>query len=41
MTDSDLLKIMPRIAAHFAHPEVKQFAYDERAEALAWLERTP
>ncbi len=40
VTDSDLLKIMPHIAAHFAHPEVKQFPYGEKATALAWLETT-
>jgi hypothetical protein len=38
VSDSDLLKIMPHIVSHFAHPEVKQFPYDEKETALAWLE---
>jgi tRNA U38,U39,U40 pseudouridine synthase TruA len=38
VTDSDILKILPRIAEHFAHPEVRQFAYSEKDRALTWLE---
>ena len=38
VTDSSFLKVAPRIAAHFAQPEIKVFGGSERARALAWLE---
>jgi len=38
VTDSSFLKVGPRIAAHFAHPEIKVFGGAEKARALAWLE---
>ncbi|WP_424630185.1 STAS/SEC14 domain-containing protein [Bradyrhizobium sp. SYSU BS000235] len=38
VTDSEVLKIMPHIARHFVAAEIRQFAFDEKAEALAWLE---
>lgn len=38
LTDDSFLKVAPRIAAHFAHPEIKVFGGAERASALAWLE---
>lgn len=38
VTDDDFLKIAPRIAAHFAHPEIRVFAAADKAQALAWLE---
>jgi hypothetical protein len=37
VTDNGFLKIVPRIAEHFAHPEIRVFASAERAQALAWL----
>jgi len=37
LTDNSLLKIAPEIAAHFAHPEFRIFASDERAGAVEWL----
>jgi SpoIIAA-like len=37
VTDSPLLQIAPTIAAHFAHPEIRVFAGDERDKALGWL----
>lgn len=37
VTDNPLLKIPPAIAAHFAHPEFRVFASDDRAGGLAWL----
>ena len=37
VTDSTILKMAPKIAAHFAHPEFKVFKSGERAAALAWL----
>jgi hypothetical protein len=36
--DDDFLKIALRIAAHFAHPEIRVFPRSEKAHALAWLE---
>ena len=38
VTDSSFLKVAPRIAAHFAQPEIKVFGGAEKARALAWLE---
>jgi SpoIIAA-like len=38
VTDSGLLKIMPRIAGLFVQPEIKQFGFEEKDRALAWLE---
>jgi hypothetical protein len=40
VTDSAFLKVAPKIAVHFAQPEIKVFAGDERARALAWLANT-
>lgn len=37
VTDNPLLKIPPHIATHFAHPEIRVFALDEKAAALDWL----
>ena len=38
VTDSGFLKAMPKIAEHFAHPEIKVFDDAERARAFGWLE---
>jgi hypothetical protein len=38
VTDSGFLRIAPRIAEHFAHPEIRVFAVGERAQALRWLQ---
>ena len=38
VTDSGFLKVMPRIAEHFAHPEIKVFDSAANARALDWLE---
>ncbi len=38
VTDSEFLKIMPRIADHFVHAEIRHFDYEEKDQALAWLE---
>ena len=35
VTDSGFLKVMPRIAEHFAHPEIRVFDGAEKARALA------
>ena len=37
VTDNEFLKIAPRIAEHFAHPEIRTFGGGERDRALAWL----
>jgi hypothetical protein len=38
VTDSAFLKIAPKIAEHFAHPEIRVFASNEKAIALTWLQ---
>jgi hypothetical protein len=38
VTESTFLKIAPKIAEHFAHPEIRVFASSEKASALAWLQ---
>ena len=37
VTDNEFLKIAPRIAEHFAHPEIRVFSSADRARAMAWL----
>ena len=38
VTDSEVLKIAPKVAEHFAHPTFKVFGSGDRARAIAWLE---
>ncbi len=38
VTDSEFLKIMPRIADHFVQTEIKHFDLEEKEQAFAWLE---
>ena len=38
VTDSEVLKIAPKIAEHFAHPTFKVFGSGDNARAIAWLE---
>jgi SpoIIAA-like len=38
VTDSEFLKIMPRIAEHFVQAEIKHFEFKDKDRALAWLE---
>jgi hypothetical protein len=38
VTDSGILKVMPRIADHFVQAQVRCFEFGEKARALAWLE---
>ena len=38
VTDNAILKIAPKIAQHFAHPEIKVFGSGEKGNALAWLQ---
>lgn len=37
VTDSGVLKILPRLADHFVQAEVRHFDFDKKDEALAWL----
>lgn len=37
LTDNSLLKIAPKIVAHFAHPQFHVFASGDRASAVDWL----
>jgi hypothetical protein len=39
LSDSTILKVMPRIAAHFVSAEVRHFATAERSAALDWLRK--
>src|SRR5262245_43282077 len=38
VSDSEFLKIAPKIAEHFAHPEIRTFPSSEKARALTWLQ---
>ena len=38
VTDSPFLRIAPRIADHFADPEIRVFGSSERDRALRWLQ---
>jgi len=38
VTDSGFLKIMPSIAQHFVDAQVGHFSFEEKDQALAWLE---
>ena len=38
VTDNAFLQIVPRLAEHFAHPEIRDFGSSERARALSWLQ---
>jgi hypothetical protein len=38
VTSSGFLKIMPRMADQFVQPKIKHFAFEEKDQALAWLE---
>jgi hypothetical protein len=38
VTNFAFLKIAPKIAQHFAHPEIKVFASGDRVKALEWLQ---
>jgi len=38
VTDSAFLRIAPKIAEHFARPEIRVFGRNEMSQALHWLE---
>jgi len=37
MTNSSFLKIIPGIAGHLLHPEIRSFGLSQRTRALSWL----
>jgi hypothetical protein len=37
VTDSGFLSILPRVASHFVHADVKHFPYQDKKVALDWL----
>lgn len=37
VTDSSLLKVLPRVAGYFVHPEIRHFGLDQEKQALSWL----
>ena len=37
VTDGTFLSIMPQVAGHFIHAEVKHYDYSDKAVALDWL----
>ena len=37
VTDSDFLSVLPRVASHFVHAEVKHFSYQDKDAAFDWL----
>lgn len=40
-SDSKLAVLMPRIAEHFVHAEVRHFGYDELERAIGWVKESP
>jgi tRNA U38,U39,U40 pseudouridine synthase TruA len=38
VTNGRLLKIIPRIAGYFVHPEIRLFGLNQKEQALSWLE---
>lgn len=38
VTNNTILKIAPKIAQHFVHPEIRVFASGEREKALSWMQ---
>ena len=37
VTNSRLLKIIPRLAGYFVHPEIRLFSFEQKEQALSWL----
>jgi len=37
VTDGGIATVMPRIAKHFVHAEIRPFALDEQSAAWSWL----
>jgi hypothetical protein len=40
VTDSTVLELLPALARHFVQAEIRQFPFDQRDAAFAWLKRT-
>ena len=38
VTNSRFLKIIPGIAGYFVHPEIRLFGFEQKEQALSWLE---
>ena len=38
VTDSGFLRIVPRIADHFVKAKIKHFDFDQKEQAMAWIE---
>jgi hypothetical protein len=38
VTDGGFLKVMPKFANHFVQAEIRHFNFEEKDQALAWLE---
>jgi len=41
VTDSEILKVMTQVSNYVVSPQVRQFPFNQRTEALAWLEAGP
>lgn len=41
VSDGVTLSLVPQLARHFVHAEVRHFAFAERAAAMAWLQQAP
>ena len=39
VTDSGFMAIVPRVARHFVHAEVRHFPYEKRDAAMVWIQR--
>lgn len=37
VTDSEFLSVLPRVASHFFHAEIKHFSYKDKEVAFDWL----
>ena len=38
VSDSPVLKVLPALAQHFVAAEIRNFGFDEKQQAMAWLE---
>ena len=38
VTNSKFLRVLPPIAGYLVHPKIKNFSFEEKDQALAWLE---
>ena len=40
VTESGFLSILPRVASHFVHAEIRHFLYEDGEAAMAWLKKS-